>query len=420
MRRIITLILLFYCVFIACGSAKNDSIKVYFDLNKSTLDLTLGNNAALMEKFINGIIVSARSGNLENIDIYGYASPEGPFLNNNRLSAQRCKVIADFIRKNAELPENTPINLYPEGVAWENFRTLVSESVELPHRDAAINIINKYLPAARTDKTQSDECIKSLMAIDDGRTYDWMLKNIFPKLRYSLSVYTYNVPDSLSVHPILKTLESGLFDLQMPQPDDIEVAAPSSIYVDRKFYRPYHRLAIKTNLLNYAALLPNIEVEWLINPDWSVALEYDGACWGKYSKERSYRIGILMPEVKRWIRPRAPWNGFYAGLFAGGGLYDFEKGIPGRYGEGVMGGLSVGYMWPISRCLSLEAAIGAGYLYTRYKEYIPLDGHHVYQRTKDLNYFGPLKVKFSFVWRLWDTNKSARLNAKKEMITQYE
>lgn len=204
-------------------------------------------------------------------------------------------------------------------------------------------------------------------------------------------------------------LSDPIFDTA---PDDgMTSAITSANSVDPSSIKPQHRLALKTNLLYDAALLPNIEVELRFNNHWSMALEGGVAWWGKYSNDHSYRLAMVSPEAKYWIRPRAAWHGFYAGVFAGAGLYDLEKPTRGYRGEGVMGGLSVGYMWPVSRCLSLEAAIGGGYLFTRYKEYIPLSTHHVYQRTKDLNYFGPLKVKFSLVWRMWNVNKSARVNA---------
>ncbi|MDE6002054.1 MAG: DUF3575 domain-containing protein, partial [Prevotella sp.] len=83
-------------------------------------------------------------------------------------------------------------------------------------------------------------------------------------------------------------------------------------------------------------------------------------------------------------------------------------GGTGYMGNGYMVGLSYGYMWPIGRCLSLEAGVGAGYMYTRYEEYKPFDGHYLYQRTKTLNYFGPLKLKFSLAWRFNDINKSTK------------
>ena len=73
-----------------------------------------------------------------------------------------------------------------------------------------------------------------------------------------------------------------------------------------------------------------------------------------------------------------------------------------------MVGVSYGYMWPIARRLSLEAGVGLGFLHTRYEEYLPQDGHYVYQQTKQTNYFGPLKLKLAFVWRLWNESKQQK------------
>lgn len=71
-------------------------------------------------------------------------------------------------------------------------------------------------------------------------------------------------------------------------------------------------------------------------------------------------------------------------------------------------GVSYGYMWPVSRSLSFEAGIGAGYLNTKYREYRPEDGHYLYTRKGRTNYFGPLKVRFALVWRLWDARKTKK------------
>lgn len=179
-----------------------------------------------------------------------------------------------------------------------------------------------------------------------------------------------------------------------------------------------NKIFVKTNLLYDAALLPNVEAEWRFDREWSVALECGIAWWGRYSRNRSYRLAMISPEVKRWFHPGGKWNDIYIGAFAGAGLYDFQKGARGDRGEGLMAGLSIGYMWPIKRCLSLETALGAGYLYTKYKKYHPVDGHHVYLRTKDISYFGPLKVKLALVWRLWDVGK--RGNSKKQSVPRYE
>ena len=414
MKKVITLILLIFSLFVdegvAQSDAKSDTIKVYFALNKATYDPALDNNAALMNQFIDGILVAANSGALDHIIVYGYSSPEGPFPNNDKLSIKRCNVIADYISQHTGIPSDQ-IQAFPSGVAWDGLRSLVIGNENIPTRDSVINILDKYLPDSCTDQTLSDQCIKSLIAIDVGLTYDWMLKNLFPRLRYSMAVYTHlPPPNQLPKNQILKYSDDNTPDIQMISVDDFAVSQPLSIELSSIPYESFYRFAVKTNLLYYAALMPNIELEWLINDNWSVAIDGNIAWWGNYSNNKSYRILIISPEISRWIRPRAPWHGLYVGAFTGGGIYDFQNGGDGYRGEGAMGGLSVGYMWPLNNRLSLEAEIGAGYLYTRYKQYYPFEGHHIYKRTKEINYFGPLKAKFSIVWRFFDTAKPKKNN----------
>ncbi|MDE5567089.1 MAG: DUF3575 domain-containing protein [Muribaculaceae bacterium] len=175
-------------------------------------------------------------------------------------------------------------------------------------------------------------------------------------------------------------------------------------------HTPRHLFALKTNVIYDVLLMPNLEFEWLFNDKWSVALEADVAWWSNDSRHKYYQLFMVSPEVRRWFRTPEPWHGMYVGVFAGAGKYDLENGGTGYKGEGGMAGVSFGYMWPISRCFSLEAAVGAGYMYTRYKEYIPYDDHYLYQRTKSLNYFGPLKLKFAVAWRFNDINKPKKVN----------
>lgn len=206
-----------------------------------------------------------------------------------------------------------------------------------------------------------------------------------------------------------KSLEAAEEKLEEAEDLDQEEAPveeePEKESVIEENHIPVHRFALKTNILFDAALMPNLEFQWRINPLWSLSLEADVAWWKNDPKHKYYQILMVSPEVRRFVISRGEWHGMYVGLFAGGGKYDLENGKDGYKGEGGMAGLSAGYMWPISRNLSLEAGIGAGYLFTRYKQYTPFDGHYLYLRTKNLNYFGPLKLKFSLVWRFDDINK---------------
>lgn len=165
------------------------------------------------------------------------------------------------------------------------------------------------------------------------------------------------------------------------------------------------RFALKTNLLGYAVLMPNLELEWKFADRWSAALEAQGAWYAIDEPRKVYRVATVMPELRFWAVNRSRWQGMYVGIFGGAGLYDLSNSTRGHEGEGVMAGLSVGYMWPISKHLSLDAGAGAGYLRIRDKVYVPLDGHFLYQLTKNIDYIGPLRLKLSLVWR-FQTEKS--------------
>ncbi len=442
MKILFTVFILAISVFEVYGVT--DSMKVvFFALNKATFDPTLDKNTPSMEDFIDSITVAVHSGTLDHITVYGYSSPDGPFNMNDKLASRRCNAIAEYISSQTGIPLSD-IQKVPGGIAWEGLRDLVERNPRTPSRDAVIRILNDYIPDACTDKVKSEQCHSELIDFDDGHTYKWLLRNLFPELRYAVAVYTYTTPERSIGHMCvdddetnseLETAkdsaaekeettsgggetESTATTADMAGNTNGDVSESAANEKDG-FTPPYssdsspidstsHRLAIKNNFLYDVALMPNLEVELRIDDHWSIALEGGVAWWGKYAKNKSYRLAMVSPEARYWIRPHDWWHGLYVGAFAGGVFYDFLKDRPGYRGDGVMGGLSVGYMWPLNRSLSLEAALGAGYLYTRYKEYIPLDGHHVYQRTKDINYFGPLKVKLALVWRLWDTNKSRR------------
>lgn len=270
------------------------------------------------------------------------------------------------------------------------------------------------------------------MEIGAGQPYRWMLDNIFPQLRSAVAMSLYlksdlqssaapensiaDTDDCVEAEPAIRDVEDSA-ETEQPAATDVKsdedndgfvVETDSSVAELRPAAEqndPIHRFALKTNLLYYAALMPNLELQWRINKLYTLSIEGNIAWWDKASGHKYYQLAMISPEVRRWIRPRGEWHGMYVGVFGGGSWYDLENGYKGYRGEAGMAGLSFGYMWSIGRAISLEAGLGVGYMYTQYKEYIPYDGHYLYQRTKDMNYFGPLKVKFVFSWRFNDINK---------------
>lgn len=185
--------------------------------------------------------------------------------------------------------------------------------------------------------------------------------------------------------------------------NDIEVSNNKQSAVESRDLNPSdkknERFALKTNLLYYAILMPNVEIEWMFANRWSAALEFQGAWYCKNPEHKVYRVSTLMPEFRYWVIDRSRWHGMYVGVFFGGGLYDLCDGKKGHEGEGAMAGVSAGYAFPISKHLSLDAGIGVGYMRLHDKEYLPYEGHYLYQLTKNINYIGPLRLKLSLMWR---------------------
>ena len=102
--------------------------------------------------------------------------------------------------------------------------------------------------------------------------------------------------------------------------------------------------------------------------------------------------------------------------------YDFQLG-----GKGILAGkpggtlidrpshsvaLEYGFSLPIARRLNLDFVIGAGYNWGIFDEYIPIDGHFVWQATKRRQYIGPTKAEISLVWLIGRGNYNSKFNKK--------
>lgn len=158
--------------------------------------------------------------------------------------------------------------------------------------------------------------------------------------------------------------------------------------------------SVKTNLLYDILLMPSLEFEYYINRRWSVNVEGNMAWWHNEPKHRYYQLATISPEGRFWFKTKGLRHGHYIGAFVGGGWYDLENGGRGYQGEMEYAGISYGYMFPIGKHFSMEAGIGIGYMNTKYDEYLPMDGHYVFQQAKRMNYFGPLKLKLAVGWNI--------------------
>ena len=194
--------------------------------------------------------------------------------------------------------------------------------------------------------------------------------------------------------------------LPLPAVEPVASAAPVK---EAKVRRPIP-LRLKSNLVYDAVGLPSLEVEYYFTAwgqQWSAAVEGNMAWWHNDHRHRYYQLATILPEVRWWFKPMSARRGHYVGLMGGGGWYDLENKGKGYKGEGGLVGVSYGYMFPVGKWFSFEASLGLGYVHTEYEEYLPVDGHYVYQQTTRRNYFGPVKLRFALVWDIgyWMSNK---------------
>lgn len=161
--------------------------------------------------------------------------------------------------------------------------------------------------------------------------------------------------------------------------------------------------AVKTNMLYDLALTPNLELEVPIGSRWSVNAEYQYGWWLK-KNTFCWQIESGGLEGRYWLGDRQKHpvlGGWFVGLFAGGGIYDFQlKKDQGYQGEFyIMMGASGGYTTSIARNLNLEFSLGVGALVTDYRHYHVIDNELIKQGV-DMKYKAllPLKAKVSLVW----------------------
>lgn len=414
--RLLAFALAIIATFVSFGINHVDSANVIFRAGHRQFDPSLGENRREMDNFLDKVREAIANGDIEYIMVRAYASPDGISTANELLARHRCDAISDFIVEKTGI-SNSLIRKIPEGIAWDGLKLLVEETPEVPSREAVLNILNNTpIWIYNAEGKVIDGRKKQLMSLNRGIPYRWMQVHLFPKLRnaVALTMMTSEPADSVP-HPKVNEIimeENGSQEKETITPLEPQYdSSDSSEEVKQvKYSISRQRFALKTNLLYYAILMPNLELEWLVNKNWSVSLEGNVAWW-KPSENKVYRLAIISPEARYHIKPRGPWHGMYVGAFVGGGLYQLENGGDGYRGEGGMGGLSFGYMWPLGNHFFMEAAIGAGYMHSVYKVYEPRDGHRLYMRTKSLNYFGPLKLKLSIAWRFNIIKKSKKINS---------
>lgn len=377
--------------------------RIEFQAGSAIIEPTFADNAQHLAEITAFItrVNEEHTDEIINVTFGGFTPPEGSMEYNENLMLLRRQTIENYFRERMEIPMEKISYSSDCGIAWEKVRSHIEQS-DYRYKEEILNILNEEPTITEYhDSLTIDYRILRLKELHAGLVWKYM-ERYFPEIRYANANAQFATRKEIipATENIQETITEEVGNTTTVFSDSIRTADDTRAEEICK----EQPLALKTNILYDAILMPSLEIEYKINGHWSVSLEGDVAWWKKDAKHKYYQIATISPEARYKFKSSRPWHGHYVGAFTGFSWYDLENGGRGYRGEAGMLGLSYSHLWSVNRSLSLEAGIGAGVMLTRYKEYQPIDGHYVYQQTSRLTYAGPLKIKFALVWRLWNKN----------------
>lgn len=391
---------------------------LHFAIGSSVVNPMLSGNAAVLDTIADAIDLYSREGRDFSVNIIGLASPDGGNARNMQLARQRGESAYSRIegRSGNRLVQYKVRN---GGINWLGLRSVI-EASSLPEKDAILDV----LAAIRPDGSLPEGDRARLVRMNGGRVWRMLNRRVFPDLRVAL-VTVVSPPREATPPELVAVYDDEKADTATVQPSapvatveyaaDTVAAVETATDVDEPEVsprKPFY-MSVSTNMLYDALLVPNIGVEFYLGKQWSVGANWMYGWWDSNRRHRYWRIYGGDITVRRWFGRKSeekPLTGHHAGVYAQALTYDFEFG-----GKGYMAGTPGGSMWdrcsygagveygyalPITRHLNIDFTIGVGYFGGTYYEYIPEDGHYVWQSTKRRHWFGPTKAQVSLVWLL--------------------
>lgn len=416
---VVSVLMLFGCVH-SFGQESRKEVCVGFPVGNSTLNTAYGDNSVRLSEVVSFLESVMRDSTLELVEVSfgGYASPEGGFAINRKLAKERRIALERYIRERISLPDS--IVTYAEGfIAWERLAELVEMS-NMPHKEETVDVLRNIPEFTYKKGVLVDSRKKHLMELQYGRTWRYMQKNFFGLVRNASVVLVTirqkeeEVPAVVEEEPVVTPPVPESVDTVAVEEVPVVPDTPIAPVVKKPFY-----MGIKTNMLYDVLAVPNIGVEFYLGKNWSAVGNWMYGWWNKNSSHHYWRIYGGDIAIRKWFGKKAeekPLTGHHLGLYGQAFTYDFEWG-----GKGYMGGKPGGTLWektnyaagveygyslPIAYRLNIDFTLGVGYWGGRYYKYEPMDGHYIWQTTKNRRWFGPTKAETSLVWLLGRGNSN--------------
>lgn len=194
------------------------SARLQFRQDSHRIDPKFKNNAAELDTVRNSITLVKDNDDLTIIGIYvtGYASPEGTFAYNMKLSERRAKAFTEYMKDDLKSVDPKLYHVDWKGEDWAGLREEVVKHPKLLKIDEVLNIIDN----CGDDKDACEEQIKALVPPE---IYQRLLNEMYGPVRRNEYRIEYNVrhfdlaegkqiikirPDLMSVSEIQQVADS--------------------------------------------------------------------------------------------------------------------------------------------------------------------------------------------------------------------
>ena len=167
---------------------RNETVVLHFRNVSSALDTYYMDNDRMLAILDRTLEDQSLSDRLDHVSITGAASPDGFTSRNERLANERAMAVKNYIAMKYPHIDRNRIITHSAGEDWNGLRKLIEADYKVPSRQEALRILNLSL--------SGDEKRKRLRQLNAGRTYDYLLKNIFPNLRGGVACMIYYKKES--------------------------------------------------------------------------------------------------------------------------------------------------------------------------------------------------------------------------------
>lgn len=159
-----------------------------------------------------------------------------------------------------------------------------------------------------------------------------------------------------------------------------------------------YRFALRTNLLRWATLTPDLGLEWRIGPSWSILANGSWTSWTWNDKARRYALWEVLPEVRYYIGKEKRG---YLGAMYKVGQFNYKFSATGKQGDLTGGGITGGYRLRLNRSLDLDFSLGMGYLRADYDRYTVTGGVRVRDGKGSKDWWGPVSAGITLTWNIF-------------------